>query len=69
MIQNSLLATAYNLIAIAAAAGAFVLWASTVSSRDPVDCDRGGSAKSLRHFRLNVIDNGTATQLGAHYIG
>ena len=27
------------------------------------------NAQFLRHFRLNVTDNGTATQLGAHYVG
>jgi hypothetical protein len=27
------------------------------------------NAQFLRHFRLNVIDNGTVTQLGAPYLG
>jgi len=36
---------------------------------EPVDCDRGGERAISTLFQtFNVIDNGTATPLGAQYV-
>ncbi len=66
--------TPYNVIAIPAAAGPFVQLGNYSPDehkcpRDkPIDCDRGGERALSTSFHFNVIDDGTATPLGAQYV-
>jgi hypothetical protein len=74
MMQNLVWATPYCLITIPAAAGPFVLLGNYSPNehkcpRDkPIDCDRAGERALSTSFHFNVIDNGTATPLGAQYV-
>ena len=56
-----------------AAAGPFVHWGIIPPEQrwprdEPVDCDRGGERNFYFISDFNVIDNGTATPLGALYV-
>ena len=74
MMQNVVWAAPYNVITIPAAAGPFVQLGNYSPDehkcpRDkPIDCDRGGERALSTSFHFNVIDNGTATPLGAQYV-
>jgi hypothetical protein len=74
MMQNLVWATPYCLITIPATAGPFVQLGNYSPNehkcpRDkPIDCDRGGERALSTSFHFNVIDNGTATPLGAQWV-